>query len=169
MRFYRKGKFMKMNSIMAAAVSATIVALAGVSAAEAQNWQANPNYGSVSLRTGFTPDPYVVNVMSGGTINAAGIGGACRGFISNAPDFDLYFTGGSSLPLLISVASNADTTLVVRAPDGLWYCDDDSGQGLNPAVRFNNPRSGLYDIWVGTYGNASNQPSQINISELYSQ
>ena len=75
MRFYRKGKFMKMNSIMAAAVSATIVALAGVSAAEAQNWQANPNYGSVSLRTGFTPDPYVVNVMSGGTINAAGIGG----------------------------------------------------------------------------------------------
>ena len=65
--------------------------------------------------------------------------------------------------------SSADTTLVVRAPNGLWYCDDDSGQGLNPSVRFNTPMSGLYDIWVGTYGNASNQQAQINISELYSQ
>lgn len=160
---------MRIKTIIAAAITATAMAVAGGTVAQAQNWQLSPNYGSVSLRTGFTPDPYIVNVLSGGTINAAGIGGACRGFISNAPDFDLYFTGGSSLPLLISVASNADTTLVVRAPDGLWYCDDDSGQGLNPSVRFNNPRSGLYDIWVGTYGNASNQPAQLNISELYSQ
>lgn len=160
---------MTMKSVLAAAVGAAALTLAFGGDAEAQNWQLNPNYGSVSLTTGFAPDPYIVNVLSGGTINAAGIGGSCRGFISNAPDFDLYFTGGSSLPLIISVASNADTTLVVRAPDGLWYCDDDSGQGLNPSVRFNNPRSGLYDIWVGTYGNASNQPAQLNISELYSQ
>ncbi len=36
-------------------------------------------------------------------------------------------------------------------------------------VRFNNPRSGQYDIWVGTYGNATLQPAAVNISELYTQ
>ncbi len=159
---------MVFKSVLLAGATA-IAVLAIPTVAEAQNWQLNPTYGSARLSTGFQPDPYVVNVMSGGRINAASIGNPCRGFIANAPDFDLYFSGGSSLPLVISVASNADTTLVIRAPDGRWYCDDDSGQGLNPSVRFNNPQSSLYDIWVGTYGNASNQASQINISELYSQ
>ncbi|MEN0653967.1 MULTISPECIES: peptidase S1 [Hyphobacterium] len=161
---------MNKSSIFAAVASAALLATAVTGMAEAQNWQAAPTYGNVSLRTGFAPDPYRVNVLSGGPINAStSIGGSCRGYIANAPDFDLYFTAGSSLPLIISVSSNADTTLVVRAPNGLWYCDDDSGQGLNPSVRFNTPMSGLYDIWVGTYGNASNQQAQINISELYSQ
>ena len=43
-----------------------------------------------------------------------------------------------SYPLIISVASRSDTTLVVNGPDGSWYCDDDGGNyGLNsgPALR----------------------------------
>ena len=149
---------------------AAATCLATTASALAQDVDASPNYGSITLRTGFTPDPQVVALQSGGEINAESISPDCRGYISNAPDVRLHFTGGSSLPLIISVASRADTTLVVNAPDGRWYCDDDSGvNGLNPMVRFNSPQSGQYDIWVGTYGNASLQPAQLNISELYSQ
>jgi hypothetical protein len=149
---------------------AAALALAVVAPAAAQNFDADPNYGTVELHTGFTPDPHVVAVRSGGEINAQTVSGSCQGFISDAPDVRLVFEAGSSLPLIISVAAAADTTLVVNAPDGRWYCDDDSGTtGLNPMVRFNNPQSGRYEIWVGTYGNASLQPAQLNISELYSQ
>ena len=111
----------------------------------------------------------MVAVRSGGEINASTVSQSCAGFISNAPDVRLNYTAGS-LPLIISVAADADTTLVVNGPDGSWYCDDDAGaHGLNPMVRFNSPKPGRYDIWVGTYGNASLQPAQLHISELTSQ
>lgn len=149
-----------------AAIAAITLAFTVVPSA-AQDWTAAPSYGSVSLTTGFTPDPYYVSLQSGGPINSAQtLGGACRGFIANAPDFDLYFTAGSSLPLAISATSGSDITLVVHAPDGRWYCDDDSGDGLDPSLVFTNPQSGLYDIWVGTYANASLQNATLAISEL---
>jgi hypothetical protein len=133
------------------------------------NFNAAPNYGTLSLTGGFTPDPRVVSLRAGGNIDAQGLSSSCRGFITSAPDVRLNFSAGS-LPLVLSVAANADTTLVVNGPDGSWYCDDDSGvNGLNPSLRFSNPQSGRYEIWVGTYRSGYSQPAQLNISELYSQ
>ena len=153
-----------------AAAAAAIAAALVVLPASAQNVNGAPNFGTVSLRTGFTPDPRVVAVRAGGDLNASRISGGCRGFISNAPDVRLNFTGGSSLPLIISAASQADTTLVVNAPDGRWYCDDDGGvYGMNPSVRFNRPLTGRYEIWVGTYRSGALQPARLHISELRSQ
>jgi hypothetical protein len=151
-------------------VASAAIATALIGAAAAQDFRQNPTYGTANLSAGFTPDPYVVNVQSGGSIDVGStIGGSCRGFVANAPDVRLNYSSGS-FPLIISVAASADTTLVVNAPDGRWYCDDDSGvSGLNPMVRFNSPASGQYDIWIGTYGNASLQPAQLAISEVGSQ
>ena len=152
-------------------IARALIIAAGVAAAPAtaQDYNADPNFGTVNLTSGFTPDPQVIAVRSGGEINASTVSQSCAGFISNAPDVRLNYTAGS-LPLIISVAADADTTLVVNGPDGSWYCDDDTGvHGLNPMVRFNSPKSGRYDIWVGTYGNASLQPAQLHISELTSQ
>jgi len=154
---------------MKIAAALALAATAAVVPASAQNFNANPSYGTVNLRTGFTPDPHVVAVRSGGNIDASSISGNCRGFIANAPDVRLNFQAGS-LPLIISAASSADTTLVINGPDGRWYCDDDGGaNGLNPGIRFDNAQSGRYEIWIGTYGNRSLQPAQLHISELYSQ
>jgi hypothetical protein len=154
------------NAIIAASFA---VAIAATPAMAQPDFNAEPNFGTVTLRTGFTPDPHVVAVRSGGDINAQSLSSSCAGFISSAPDVRLHFSAGS-LPLIISVNSSADTTLVVNGPDGSWYCSDDEGvNGLNPMVRFNNASSGRYEIWVGTYGNASLQPAQLHISELYSQ
>lgn len=159
-----------MSPIARILVAAAAMSAAVIGTAAAQNYSLQPNYGTVNLSGGFTPDPYAVNVQSGGSTNVGQtIGGSCRGFVSQAPDVRLNFSPGS-LPLIISVASGSDTTLVVNAPDGRWYCDDDSGvNGLNPMVRFNSPRGGQYDIWIGTYGGATLQNAQLQISELYSQ
>lgn len=154
-------------SLSAAASALAVFAMA--STAEAQDWRLNPTFGSVSLVSGFSPDPYLVSLQSGGSIDSTrSIGGSCRGFVANAPDFRLQYQAGNVLPLIISVSSNADTTLVINGPDGNWYCNDDGGQGLNPSLRWNSPMSGQYDIYVGTYGNASIQNATLSISELRS-
>ncbi|MBR9826808.1 MAG: peptidase S1 [Alphaproteobacteria bacterium] len=135
-------------------------------AAQAQNPMSAPTYGEISLSAGFTPDPYLVNLSAGGQVDAAAeLGAQCLGFIAQAPDFDLYYNAGS-LPLIISAMAEADTTLVIHGPDGQWHCDDDSGGGVNPRLRFAAPVSGLYGIWVGTYTPGHTEPAQLRVSEL---
>ena len=153
------------------------MALAGLAAAAvltvpsaAQDTAAVPTYHKVELTAGFTPDPQFFSVTSGGTISASSsISSDCRGYIANAPDVRLHYTSGS-LPLIISTQSSGDTTLIVHAPDGLWYCDDDSGNaGLNAMVRFNSPRAGRYAIWVGSYSSGDYISADVAISEVSSQ
>ena len=127
------------------------------------------NYGRLELRSGFNPDPQVIALRAGGSVNAENIASNCRGYVSRAPDVELSFTSGG-LPLILSVDSDSDTTLIVNGPDGNWYCDDDGGvNGTNPALRFDRPMSGAYDVWVGTYSSGTSQPSRLHISELNSQ
>lgn len=133
--------------------------------AAAQDASATANYGEISLSTGFTPDPYHVDVVSGGSLEASKLGSACSGTISNAPDLQVTFSAGS-LPLIIRTQSDSDTTLVVNGPDGSWYCDDDGSNALNALVRFNSPRSGVYDIWVGSYSSGTNPSATLLVSEL---
>jgi len=159
-----------MSSFRSFTLAASVLLAAAVPAsAPAQDFNATPNYGTINLRTGFTPDPNVIRVQSGGNLDASRVASNCAGFITAAPDVRLVYEAGS-LPLIISVASGSDTTLIVNGPDGRWYCDDDGGvNGLNPSIRFSRPASGRYEIWVGTYGRAALQDARLNISELTSQ
>jgi hypothetical protein len=139
--------------------------LAAATSAAAQDLSAQPTYETVNLNSGFPNDPYNVSVSSGGSIDASGIGSPCTGYIANAPDVRLNYQSGS-LPLYIYATSDSDTTLIVNAPDGQWYCDDDSNGGLNPQVTFLKPQSGQYDIWIGTYASADFRPATLHVSEL---
>lgn len=139
-----------------------------VGTALAQNTSLDPNYGTLHLEAGFNNDPRVISVDAGGTIAATRAGSECRGYITNAPDVRLHYDAGS-LPLIISVDAGSDTTLVVNGPNGEFYCDDDSGEGTNPSIRLNNPDSGRYEIWVGTYSSGRAQPARLHISEVSSQ
>ena len=153
------------KTISALAASVGLAALS--SPALAQDPGADPTFGDVSLSAGFDPDPYTVEVISGGGISADVLGGSCTGYIADAPDFDLYYDNGSGiLPLDIYVDSTADTTLVINMPDGSWLCDDDSGDGVNPYVSLENPQTGLYDIWVGSYDSEDQEDATIYITEL---
>jgi len=127
--------------------------------------------GSTALQAGFVPDPIDVDVVAGGDVDvyeAVGDGaetGFCRGWTDTAPDFDLDYQAGD-FDLYLSASYDGDATLVVNAPDGSWHCDDDSAGELNPGLRFDNPQSGRYDIWVGTYGEYDGGPATLHISEL---
>jgi hypothetical protein len=149
--------------ITAAALTAGLTSIAS-----AQNFGLNPTYGTLNLSAGFNNDPRAVNLQSGGSIPASNLSSSCRGYIADAPDVRVNYSAGS-LPLIFSVASGADTTLVVNGPDGRWYCDDDSGNGTNPSLRWGSPPSGQYDVWVGTYASASLQNATLYVSELTSQ
>jgi hypothetical protein len=126
-----------------------------------------PSFGTITLSAGFAPDPRIIAVTAGGSLNAATLGSDCVGSVANSPDVRLNYTAGS-LPLYISVESGSDTTLAVNGPDGQWYCNDDTN-GTNPVVHFANPGSGQYDIYVGHYQQGSRIPARLRISEVGSQ
>jgi hypothetical protein len=128
-------------------VAAALAAAAG--RAGSQDPQLEPTYGQVKLSAGFEPDPYMVTVLSGGAIQTD-LGGV-KAWVARAPDFRVRYTAGSS-PLTFKMDSKGDTTLLINAPDGRWYANDDdpSGGTLNPRVTFGKPQSGVYDVWVGT-------------------
>ncbi len=65
-----------------------------------QDINLNPNYGEVTLKAGFLPDPYTKAVVAGGPmqVNIANV----RQFITKAPDFKLHYTAGN-FPLIIHV------------------------------------------------------------------
>lgn len=126
-----------------------------------------PRYGSVSLASGFLPDPYQVNVTAGGTVHTVTeLPGCNAGFIDVGQSFQLNFTATSDWRLTFSVVSDADTTLVIYDPRGTWHCVDDT-DGLNPSVTINSVASGEYNIWVGTYGGNGDFPEAVlSISEF---
>jgi hypothetical protein len=77
---------------------------------------------------------------------------------------------GSGAPLIVSADASADTTLLIRAPDGRFYCDDDGGtRGLNPAIRYDSPRAGRYDIWVGSFRAGETVSARVYFSGRTSQ
>ncbi len=148
-------------------VTAGLCALAAGAAASAQDYTEAPAFGSITLEAGFIPDPQVRTLTAGGTIRAESRFSGCRGSIANAPDFSVYYTADATYPLIFSVDSDSDTTLVINGPDTRWYCDDDGAdEPLNPLVRFDNPQSGRYDVWVGTYSSGAGVPATLFISEI---
>jgi hypothetical protein len=136
-----------MKTIALVAALATLVA----GPVAAQNAGLTANYGEISLRSGFTPDPYRVQVTAGGSVNGGALPGSCTGMISEAPDFEVSYSA-DSLPLVFRTLSSSDTTLIINGPDGSWSCDDDSYGDGDAEVRFNRPQSGTYDVWIGTFG-----------------
>lgn len=118
------------------------------------NFNAQPNYGTANLSAGFQPDPHTANVVSGGPVDTLtqNLGNpACRGFVANAPDYAVNWSGASQL-LRIFFVSQGDTTLVIRTPSGQFVCNDDAATGgLNPMADITNPAAGQYLIWVGSF------------------
>ncbi len=148
------------------ATLATLGALIAVTSVGAINWQAQPTFGTITLQSNFRPDPHEVPVTSGGSNDASMLGGACAGFIATAPDYDLNYTGGK-FKLSISAVSDSDTTLVVFDAAGEWHCNDDysTESGLNPGIVWDNPPSGNYNIWIGSYSRGDMASATLRISE----
>ena len=125
-----------------------------------------PTYGSVLLSAGFEPDPYALEMTSGGEVAADYLGGDCTGYAAMAPDFRLTWGGTSpELSILFAADDGNDATLLVNLPDGSWTCNDDAGGTLDPMVVLPNPAPGQYDIWVGSFGAGAFIPGMLLVTE----
>lgn len=134
-------------------------------AAQAQDSTLPALSGTVSLSSGFTPDPYRVELTSGGPNSVSRLGGGCVGYVSESPDFELRYSAGS-LPLIFRTIAGSDTTLVINGPDGRWYCNDDGYAEGDAEVSFASPVSGTYDVWVGSYSEGGGAAASLLITEL---
>ena len=72
------------------------------------------------------------------------------GFVTQQADVIINYASPSRR-LAFFVDGQGDTTLIVRAPNGQWWCSDDEGGGVNPLIDITNPQGGQYEIWVGSY------------------
>ena len=108
---------------------------------------------------GFAPDPTTSSAQAGGSMEASTLAPSanCVGSIPAAPQHTVRL--GAALPLLrVLVNSSEDLTLVVRAPDGTFHCNDDSADpanGLNPLVEISNAQPGEYSVYVGAYSESA--------------
>lgn len=130
--------------------------------AHAQNAWLDPAHGTIDVHHGF--ERKSVSLQAGGQHRASAMSVMCSGYIADVPAYTINMQGNDSVPLVISARSSADTTLVVSAPNGLVYCNDDTS-GINPALSIQSPLDGQYAVWVGTYFQVDTPPSAtLNIS-----
>ena len=123
-----------------------------------------PTNGTIVSSGGFV---HTVAVQAGGPASASAVGASCIGEVSQAPNVNLDYrtlSGGPGIvPLAISTQAGADTTLVVQAPNGTWFCDDDGAGFPNARLVFNSPSPGVYHIWVGTFAGGT-APATLRIN-----
>ena len=123
-----------------------------------------PMFGSTSLESGFSPDPYTVDVEAGGSVDTADFDPAC-GYTSYHPAFVLDWEAGDTEPFLrifFTPDEDTDTTLLVHTPDDEWLCEE--GNGTDPVLDLRSVSSGEYAIWVGTQQNGHPVEGSLSIS-----
>ncbi|MDJ0591598.1 MAG: hypothetical protein QNJ72_16640 [Pleurocapsa sp. MO_226.B13] len=129
--------------------------------------RAQDNSNSIKIGRDAISEPVTIQGVSGGAIAAQEITqtentptGYCDGFASRQPNhilkLDTFFDY-----LRLEVESSADTTILVRGAGGVW-CNDDV-DSANPVIE-GQWQPGVYQIWVGSYQENSNNDYQIKIT-----
>jgi serine protease Do len=133
------------------------------------NPELDPLYGHETLIAGFTPDPFSIGIVSGGSIKNSYLGSGCSGFTAEAPDLALNWSGTGAMLRFVFEGHEPgdDPTLTIRTPDGRYHCNDDaSASTLNPMLTFADPAEGNYLIWVGSYGEGNYHHGSLYVTEL---
>lgn len=127
--------------------------------------EGGPNYLS-AMFPGY-PDPLIVTLLSGGEVDAGSLnlGSGCRGNVFPSADVSVSLESRQTMLRVYFTAESIgeDTTLLVRAPDGSFFCNDDF-DGSNPMVEIANAAPGEYRVWVGTYGSMANHPGYLVVT-----
>lgn len=121
-------------------------------------WANCPDYALNGLPLSATSDdlwtPQSYPMTAGGGVQLSGCADISgHGSVTQAPSFTLTYdaqTHGRDLDFRIE--SNCDTVMVINDASARWHYEDDSDGTLNPRIRLSNASSGVYDIWLGTFG-----------------
>lgn len=137
----------------------TIAFAFAASAAAAQgacpDWRMNGSVVTTDAETAWAPQRY--STTAGGSLNmwqCSAVDGV--GHVNQAPSFTItYDARNRGLDLDFRVEASCDTLLYVNDATANWHFNDDNDNSLNPRIRLAAASSGVYDVWVGTYGEAS--------------
>ncbi|MBL8601316.1 MAG: hypothetical protein JNK72_05280 [Myxococcales bacterium] len=112
-----------------------------------------PRPGATSMAAGRT----------GGAVPGSGVRGegTCRGYYMGPPNHVVLVPTPQAF-LRIYALSAADSTLIVRRPDGSVVCNDDR-YNFNPGIDMNG-QPGLYQVWVGSYQANEARPYRLTIT-----
>lgn len=124
------------------------------------NAAASPNYGEVVGGVGE------VSAIAGGTIDAAALGEGCYGFVTSAPDLRVQWNGGG-LRVAFTAFDGGDATLIIRRPDGVFACADDTGTSFDPAIELLNALPGSYAVWIGSFDPGLSIPGLLTVNSLF--
>ena len=121
----------------------------------------------ININPQFVANPLTFKGMSGGAITAREITktentatGYCDGFVDRQPNHILKLNSFFNF-LKVEVASQADTTIIIQGPGGVW-CNDDT-DNVNPIIE-GQWQPGIYRVWIGSYQADSNNDYQIKIT-----
>jgi len=108
-------------------------------------------YVTLDLQAGNPLDPFIVSVNGGGTFDASLLGGDCSGYVNVQPVARVDWEGKADMSKIFFF-SDHDPTLVVQTPDGEFLCNDDATDLLlDPSIEIEEPPTGTYNIWVGSF------------------
>lgn len=113
--------------------------------------------GDILLSEVILGQPFSHEITTGGTDEIADLGPECAGIIDAGQPTAHIENPTAGEDFEIRVTSIADTTLIILAPNGEWFCSDDFFE-LDPAVYFSDASAGRYTIWVGTFDRGSGRP-----------
>jgi len=145
-----------MRSLRRLAAVILFAALPGLAAAQACPDINGPTITPLSYDASQLAQPQVIPMVAGGDLNlsnCADVPG--NGFVVSGPDYELQLTGvapGSNLTL--AVQGTCDTVILANDSTGAWQFNDDGPAGIDPVLTF-PAADGVYDIWVGTYDQAT--------------
>lgn len=139
--------------LAALGVLAACAALASPAAAQqCPDWRQNGAGITTDANTLWAPQRYPLT--AGGSTdlrNCGEVPGA--GHVMSAPDFTIrYDAAGTGHDLDFRVEAQCDTVLLVNDFSATWHYNDDEDATLNPRLRLSGAASGVYDVWVGTWG-----------------
>jgi hypothetical protein len=149
------------------------VASAAVTFVEGLDSAAPPDQGSAEVGGDFEPDPLVIPMIAGGNLDIAAVNPAidtrshCLGYLDATPDFAFNLVTPLTYLRLFFLADDpaGDATLIVRAADGQWFCNDDSFDAVHPTISLVGVQAGTYQLWLGSYGASESIPGALYITQ----
>jgi hypothetical protein len=131
-----------------------------------------PAQAAADLPDLFEPDPFIIPVVAGGAVDVPALNPeldartGCEGYMDAAPDLTLSLTAQQALLRLFFLPDDGagDATLIMRTPDGRWFCNDDSYDSVHPTLNLVGATPGVYQIWIGNYNAPDALPGSLFVT-----
>ncbi|MCW5725522.1 MAG: hypothetical protein KIS81_11285 [Maricaulaceae bacterium] len=132
-----------------------------------------PPQGRIALSAVHDPDPHEALLTLHGTLAVQDtVLDLCRGFVGEAPDLVLDYRA-QGFDLFISarpdnLSGEEGVSLAIQGPGGDWRCSGLRWGSLRdfPEIRFEDPVSGPYRIWIGRAKMEAPQSARLFISRF---